>query len=102
MTLAGKVNGAQTLAVNTAGTTTSLVANGTLISTWTSSVCYFTLGRALHSFPTRRSSDLGTTTFGGVVGPNVVSITTDAAGTTAINTTAIGTTGTQTYNDAVT
>ena len=46
----------------------------------------------------------GTTSFTGIVGGStpLVSLTTNAGGSTSVGTSAVSTTGTQTYNDAVT
>ena len=93
-------------AVNTTGAQTfsddvTLGADTTLDSSASGNI---TLAKTVNGARNLVVNTAGATTFGKQVGNNtaLVSVTTDAAGTTAVNGGVVNTTGTQTYNDDVT
>ena len=141
VTFNNSVNGAQALAVNTAGTTTfgGLIGNTTALTslttntggatalnvggvTTTGTQTYndavtlganitlnagagaITFGNTLNGAFSLAANSTGITTFSGAVGgaTALISMTTNAGGTTAINGGAVTTSGAQTYNDVVT
>ncbi len=78
----------------------TLGAGTTFTSTGSGNVTFM---NTVNGAQTLAVNTAGTTTFGGLVGGTtaLISLTTDAAGTTAINGGAVTTTGAQTYNDPV-